>query len=52
MPLPNTLPGMGALRRLLDYVITRVFANEYETFRRGDRPFTITTGKLKPKQMW
>jgi len=42
----------GHLSDCLDYVITRVFANEYETFRRGDRPFTITTGKLKPKQMW
>jgi len=42
----------GHLSDCLDYAITRIFANEFETFRRGGRPFTIYPGKVKPKQSW
>jgi len=36
----------------MDYVIARVFAGEFDTFRRGGRPFEIRTGKVRPKQEW
>jgi hypothetical protein len=42
----------GHLSDCMDYAIIRIFSSEFETFRRGGRPFTFIGGKITPKQSW
>jgi hypothetical protein len=47
-----TYQEWGHLSDCMDYAIIRIFNSEFESFKRGGRPFTFIGGKITPKQSW